>query len=311
MNRNVQAVYDNLVSGVLGSEVAAELLVSGILAEGHILIQGQPGSGKTSLAKILAASIRCPFTRIQFTPDLLPSDIVGYSIYDQAEQKFVFHQGAVFGQVILADEINRASPRTQSALLEAMSERQVSVDGKTYGLDRPFFVIATENHLSSAGTFPLPDSQLDRFLLSFEMKRPDPSRQVDVLALHMDGGDGVDVQPVMSREDVTAAQEEVCAVGVSHSVMRYVVGLCEATHEADDFVSGVSLRASIALMAAAKTQAYLDGRTHVYPDDVKRVMPYVLRHRLVMTTGGHRRHRDVENRLREILESVPVPTAPD
>jgi len=307
MHTGLQAVFDNLTSAVLGADLAAELLLTGLLADGHVLIQGAPGMGKTSIAKALAASIDCPFTRIQFTPDLLPSDVLGYSIYDQSAGSFVFHRGPLFGNIILADEINRTSPRTQSAFLEAMSERQISVDGTTYSLERPFFVVATENHLSSAGAFPLPDSQLDRFLLSFEMPAPDLATQARIVALHANGEPGAAIRAGMKREDLLRCQDEVRGVRISDNVAEYVARLCQAVREAKEFVCGASSRAAIALMQAARVQAYLDGRSAVYPDDVKRTMPCCFRHRLTLKVEAGQSMEHVHNRLLELLDDVPVP----
>jgi MoxR-like ATPase len=187
MHGELEKLYENLTTKVLGVELASELVLTALLAEGHVLIQGAPGMGKTSLARIVAESIEAEFRRIQFTPDLLPSEILGFNIYDQGERQFVFHKGPIFGNVILADEINRASPRTQSALLESMNETQVTIDGYTYQLEKPFFVIATENHLSSVGTFPLPDSQLDRFVISFDLQHPGHDTSVEILDIHARG----------------------------------------------------------------------------------------------------------------------------
>lgn len=308
MHAGLQSVYENLTSTVLGSEKAAELLITGLLADGHVLIQGGPGMGKTCLAKALAASISCPFNRIQFTPDLLPSDILGYSIYDQSSARFVFHRGPLFSHIILADEINRTSPRTQSALLESMSERQISVDGVTYKLDRPFFVVATENDLSSAGAFPLPDSQLDRFVLSFKMTSPDLSTQVKILELHSEGDPALNIHEVMSRDELVHCQEETGGVLVSENIREYIARLCEETRRSRQFAAGPSSRATIAIMRAARAQAYLDGRNSVYPEDVKQVLPYCLRHRLTVKTRSGQAMSHVEALLEEIMDQTAVPT---
>lgn len=308
MNNQLQKLHAVVTSHVLGSELPVELLELSLLAGGHLLIQGPPGTGKTSLARTLAQSISCPFVRIQFTPDLLPSDIVGYSIYDESAGAFVFHRGPIFGHIILADEINRASPRTQSALLEVMNEQQVTVDGRTYPMASPFMVIATENNLGSAGTFPLPDSQLDRFLISFSTTSPAPDVQIKILELHGECQGVRNIEPVMTGADLLQCQQAVRAIIAAPSILLYIARLIQATHTCGHFQTGASSRAAIALMAAARAKAYLGGRDCVYPDDVKGIMPYVLRHRLSLKSFGAHSVRHVEQLLREITETAPVPT---
>jgi MoxR-like ATPase len=307
MSQELHALMENLTTHLIGSGEVSRLLLTGLLADGHVLIQGPPGIGKTSLAKTLAASVGVEFKRIQFTPDLLPSDIIGCNIYDPSTREFRFHRGPIFGNIILADEINRASPRTQSALLEAMSERQVSVEGTTYRLEAPFFVIATENHLSTAGTFPLPDSQLDRFLLSFEMPTPDTATRARILAFHADGGAAAPVRAVLSREALADAQAIARRVRVSGSIIDYLARICDAVRERKELAGGVSSRASIGLMGAARVWAGLDGRDAVYPEDVKAVGLPVLRHRLFLNTFDGRNSRRIEAILHEILDTVDVP----
>jgi MoxR-like ATPase len=307
MNERVKGLFDVLTSHLLGAETAAELLITGLLADGHVLIQGGPGLGKTTLARTLAESLDCGFKRIQFTPDLLPADILGYNLFDQRSGEFLFHKGPIFSNMILADEINRASPRVQSALLEAMHERQVSVDGETYELQAPFFVVATQNHLSSAGTFPLPDSQLDRFTLSFTMPTPDAEVQLNILAFHAGDGPRQEVVPILQQQELNEMIEEVRTVHVAGSVMEYIVTLCAATTAHEAMTVPPSPRAQISIMNAARAQSYIHGRDAVYPDDVKKVMPYALRHRL-RPKGVHERasHR-MDQILREILDRTPVP----
>ncbi len=307
MTHEWQRLYDNLTANLKGSEKASVLMLIGLLAEGHILIQGPPGTGKTSLAKALAQSVHCPFSRVQFTPDLLPADILGYSIYDQAKGEFVFHRGPIFNSIILADEINRASPRTQSALLEAMNEKQASIDGTTYALETPFIVVATQNQLASVGTFPLPDSQLDRFLLSFDMPSPDAETQLAILDLHSTENPEESVTVAMTREDVTAGQRAVRTISVSARIMEYIVALCEAIRSHRDFVAGPSPRAEIALMRASQACAFLESRDAVFPEDIKHVMPNVLRHRLELRTGADRSMGRVAEVLKGILATTEVP----
>ncbi len=307
MHDRISSLYDNLNTYVLGCENASTLLITGLLANGHVLIQGAPGVGKTSLAKTMAASLQCEFKRIQFTPDLLPSDVVGYTIYDQDSNSFVFHNGPVFGNVILADEINRAGPRTQSALLEAMNERQVSVDGSTYSLERPFFVVATENHLTTAGTFALPDSQLDRFLLSFKMDAPGPDSRMEILKFHAGSEAQETVRPTLTRNELANMQLEVMNSYVSGNIQRYIVDISERLKKHKDIDFGPSPRAEIALMNAARAYAYVRDRNAVHPDDVKTMAPYVLRHRLSLRhTRGHDSDH-VERLIDEILTATPVP----
>jgi len=307
MTHEWQRLYDNLTANLKGSEKASVLMLIGLLAEGHILIQGPPGTGKTSLAKALAQSVHCPFSRVQFTPDLLPADILGYSIYDQAKGEFVFHRGPIFNSIILADEINRASPRTQSALLEAMNEKQASIDGTTYALETPFIVVATQNQLASVGTFPLPDSQLDRFLLSFDMPSPDAETQLAILDLHSAESPEENVTVAMTREDVIAGQRAVRTTSVSSRIMEYIVALCEAIRSHRDFVAGPSPRAEIALMRASQACAFLESRDAVFPEDIKHVMPNVLRHRLELRTGADRSMGRVAEVLKGILATTEVP----
>lgn len=307
MNDELERLYKSLTTYLLGSELASELLITGLLAGGHVLIQGAPGTGKTSLARTIAASISTTFKRIQFTPDLLPSEILGYNIYDQSTASFVLHKGPVFSNVLLVDEINRASPRTQSALLESMQENQVSIDGVTYPLERPFFVIATENHLSSLGTFPLPDSQLDRFLLSFEMTTHDTDTHVAILASHAEGLQEAALPGILTGAQLVEMQDAVRRLHVARPVMEYIAGLCAALGSNKALTGGPSTRASIALMNAARAQAFMQGRDSVYPDDVKKILPYVLRHRLIPKQGSIRNTGLIESILDEVRNTTHVP----
>lgn len=307
MHQPLHDLLHNLTSHLIGSEPVARLLMTGLLADGHVLIQGPPGTGKTTLAKTLAASVDCTLHRIQFTADLLPSDIIGYSIYDPSTRGFVFHRGPVFSHIVLADEINRASPRTQSALLESMNEKQVTNDGITYALEPPFFLVATENPISSAGTFPLPDSQLDRFILSFEMPVPDAATQAHILAFHAAGDASREVPIVLSREDLVRMQGLVRAVKIAPALLAYIVHLATAIRQREEFLCGLSSRACIALISVARATAFLDGRDTVYPDDIQQVMPFVFRHRLSLHRVNGRQERRVEAILREVAGSTEVP----
>ncbi len=313
MKNTLDDLRQRLTRHVVGAEDAAFCLLTALLAGGHVLIQGAPGIGKTSLAHGLARLIDGTFRRVQFTPDLLPSDLLGHSIYHQATGEFAFVEGPVFSHLMLADEINRTSPRIQSALLECMNEAQVSIDGVTRKLSSPFLVIATQNNRYAAGTFPLPEPQLDRFLLSVEMSLPDVERQTEILRLHADTGgvNGSTLEPLVSVETVSEWQKKTRDVKVADAVCRYIVDLCEAARQHPALGDGVSARGSIALMRAAQAAALLDGNAAVYPDDVKRVAIPVLAHRLVPAGdeyGGElpRRGRVVAV-LGEILRSTPVP----
>ena len=306
-NEKLEALRRQLTERVLGGEDPAFFLLVSLLANGHVLIQGAPGIGKTTLAKALADSVDSRFSRIQFTPDLLPSDILGYSMYRQGTDAFEFVEGPIFSNIVLADEINRTSPRIQSALLESMNEHQVSIDGVTRSLPAPFMVIATQNNLYSSGTFPLPEPQLDRFLISIEMRLPDPDTQRSILGLHATGnlnGDGA-APPILGVDDVSAIQKQVRNVRVLDKVQGYIVALCESARNNEGLWSGLSARASIALMRASQATAFLEGRDAVYPDDVKRVVPAVLGHRLHSKTATNL--ATSRSAVSEVLMATPVP----
>ncbi len=305
--RKIELLRENISRVVLGCDHEIDLLILGLLAQGHILIQGAPGVGKTSMAKALAASLACDFKRIQFTPDLMPADVLGYSIYDQSNATFKFHQGPVFTNILLADEINRTTPRIQSALLEAMNEAQVSVDGKTYTLEQPFFVIATQNHLHSSGTFPLPDSQLDRFLISIDMGNTNLVTRENILKLHWgEANIGKDLKSVLTAAEILALRESARKVDVEDCIIKYIARLVEATHESAELTHGVSARASIALMRTAQAAALMIGRDHVYPDDVKTFMPCVFSHRLIVKGLKRKGGDSVANVIGAILDKVPI-----
>jgi len=307
MIEKLQPLYKNLTGVVLGSETSSLLMILGVLSNGHVLIQDAPGLGKTTLARALAGSIKCQFKRIQFTPDLLPTDILGYSLFNQGRGEFDFIEGPIFSNVVLADEINRTSPRIQSALLEAMNEGQVSIDGKTHQLQKPFLVIATQNNLYSTGTFPLPEPQLDRFLLSFRMGLPSPAMQIKILEIHSNDSPIARVAPVISKEEILEMQKEVLEVEISPNLMQYVVELSEATRKSPGLVSGVSPRGSLALMKAAQAFAYISGRKAIYPDDIKKMIFPVFGHRLSLKNLQGKGGTSVTGYLEEILQGTPVP----
>ena len=295
---------DRLTRTVLGSESAAQLLLVSLLARGHVLIEGPPGIGKTSLAHTLASSIGGTFKRIQFTPDLLPSDLLGYSLYRMDRGDFEFIAGPVFAHCLLADEINRTSPRVQSALLECMNEHQVTLDGTTHALPDPFLVIATQNDADRHGTFPLPEPQLDRFLLSIHMDLPDASTQSRILLGHASGEiNGHDESDTLIEpEQVLELQRQVREMPLHESMASYITALCETLRRLTGSDHSVSVRASLAVMQAARAVAFLEQAPAVHPDHIQAIFPAVLRHRLVTTDGS-----DPLPLIQTTLESTEVP----
>ncbi|MCA0143584.1 MoxR family ATPase [Blastococcus sp. LR1] len=292
---------------VQGKDPVVRLALVVLLAEGHLLIEDVPGVGKTTLAKALAASLDASVRRIQFTPDLLPSDVTGVAVYDQETREFEFKPGAVFANIVVADEINRASPKTQSALLECMEERQVTVDGVSYELARPFMVMATQNPLEMEGTYPLPEAQRDRFTARVSMGYPDPAAELAMLDDRATADPLAGLRPVA---DAALVRSLVAAVGrlhVSEAVRRYVVALVEATRRSPDLRLGASPRAGLQLLRAARASAALDGRDHVLPDDVQALAVPVLAHRLLLGSDATVGRRSAEQVVAQLLASVPVP----
>lgn len=298
----------NIETNIVGKSDLIDLVLAALLAKGHVLLEDVPGTGKTVLAKSLAGSIDMDLKRIQFTPDLLPSDLIGINYYNQKEGEFVFRQGALFTNVLLADEINRATPRTQSALLEAMEEKQITVDGKTYPLQAPFFVIATQNPVETQGTFPLPEAQLDRFLVQLSMGYTSKEEMLTIIDRFSSGRQAGKVSPVLSRQQLLDMQEAVEGVHVHPDVAAYSVDLVEKTRQMDEVMLGVSPRGNLALIRAAKALAAVKGRDFVIPDDIKALALPVLGHRMILRGSQRQRSSQIEELIGGILEETPVPT---
>ena len=301
---NLAAVLRSLDSIILGKGEAVRLALTCLLARGHLLIEDVPGVGKTTLAHALAQVLGLDWQRVQFTSDLLPADILGVSVFDRATQKFEFRQGPVFTQLLLADEVNRASPRTQSALLEAMEERQVSVDGITHALPEPFFVVATQNPHEQLGTYALPESQLDRFLMRIELGYPDRAAERALLASGGQRRQLEHLSPMIDAAALPALQQEVAAIHAAAPLIDYVQALVEASRQSAAFQHGLSPRAGLALLAAARAWAWLAGRNMVLPDDVQAVLPAVARHRLRSAQGSGQASRED---IATLLRSVAIP----
>ncbi len=308
MHRTVEALIENMEKAIVGKTEVVKLILTALLAKGHILLEDVPGVGKTTLARALAKSIDCSFQRIQFTPDLLPSDILGVSIYNPETQEFPFKPGPIFANVILADEVNRTTPRTQSALLEAMMEFQVSVDGTTHTLPDPFVVIATQNPIEYAGTYPLPESQLDRFLLRIAIGYPSAEDERRVLFAQQANHPIDALRAVASRDEIHQLQQEVRTVRVDESLADYMLELAGRTREHDKLVAGVSPRGSLSLFRASQARALIEARDFVIPDDIKALAVPVLAHRIVEKSSFDRGSSDSGRQLiEEILDDVPVP----
>ncbi|MGW5209916.1 AAA family ATPase [Streptomyces sp. NPDC004051] len=304
----IERVRDSVESVIEGKPEVVRLSLTVLLAEGHLLIEDVPGVGKTMLAKALARSIDCSVRRIQFTPDLLPSDITGVSIWDQQQQEFEFKPGAIFAQVVIGDEINRASPKTQSALLESMEERQVTIDGRTYELPSPFMVVATQNPVEMEGTYPLPEAQRDRFMARVSVGYPSAEAELQMLDVHGGLSPLEDLQPVAHAHEILKLIETVRDVYVAEPIRRYVVELVAATRTHPDLRLGASPRATLHLLRAAKASAALNGRDYALPDDVQALAVAVLAHRLLPTAQAQLNRRTAEQVVQEILQRTPVPT---
>ena len=302
-----RALQDNIARVIVGKAQAVELLLAALLTQGHVLIEDVPGLGKTMLAKSLARSLGCSFQRLQFTPDLLPSDITGVNVFNQKTGEFEFRPGPIMAQIVLADEINRAGPRTQSALLEAMEERQVTVDGVTRPLPRPFLVLATQNPIELEGTFPLPEAQVDRFLMRVAIGYPDSIEEREILRRFRDADPLSELTPVASGDDVLALSAAARGVHVSEAIETYILALTRATREEAALALGASPRGSLALYHTAQALAALRGRAFVLPDDVQALAGPVLEHRLIPSSQSRLRGKALADILKDVVAKVPVP----
>ncbi|MYL30036.1 AAA domain-containing protein [Halobacillus halophilus] len=303
----VTEVLNNIRKVMIGKEEAALLSVVALLAKGHVLLEDVPGVGKTMLVKTLAKSLDCDFKRIQFTPDLLPSDVTGVSIYNPKTLDFEFRPGPILGNIVLADEINRTSPKTQSALLEGMEETSITVDGSTVQLGEPFFVMATQNPIEYEGTYPLPEAQLDRFLLKMEMGYPTAKQEMEMLARTSSSHPIEEISAVITREELVGLQQETAQVYVDSSVNRYIVDLVTGTREHEGVYLGVSPRGSISLMKASKAYAFVHDRDYVLPDDVQFMAPYVLGHRMILTSEARFEGKTSASIIEELLTATSIP----
>jgi MoxR-like ATPase len=301
------AVMNRVGEVMVGKREVIDLALVALLCEGHILLEDVPGVGKTTLARTLARAIGGDFRRIQCTPDLLPSDISGLTYFNQRAQEFQFRPGPIFGHIVLADEINRATPRTQSALLEAMEERTVTVENETLPLPRPFLLLATENPIELEGTFPLPEAQLDRFFLKLRIGYPDEADEAAILTRFQNANPLDDLQPVGDITDFPALQAEVRAVHVDDELRQYITRLVRATRQHDAIALGASPRGSLGLYRAAQASAAMQGRDYVTPEDIKALWSPILTHRVILSSESRLRGRNIEAILREVVEQVPVP----
>jgi MoxR-like ATPase len=297
----------NIQKVIVGKDEVINLGIVAVLCEGHVLIEDVPGIGKTTLARALSSSLGCSFKRIQFTPDLLPSDVTGLNFFNQKSQEFIFRPGPIISQVVLADEINRATPRTQSALLEAMQERQITVDGVTRELPRPFLVLATQNPVELEGTFPLPEAQIDRFLLRIVIGYPSEREENDILERFRLEDPLISLDPVTTPTEITELQHERKRVRVEESIRDYIVRVSRATREHNEIELGASPRATLSLYQASQAWAAINSREYVLPDDVKKMAPHVLTHRLMISPQAQLRGRQPDELVADIVDSVPVP----
>lgn len=306
LQQEVIAIKDNIGKVLVGKENVIQLVLTSFVAGGHVLLEDLPGTGKTILAKSLAKSLQTEFSRIQFTPDLLPSDITGLNYFNQKQGEFLFRKGPIFSNIVLADEINRATPRTQSSLLECMEEHQVTVDGETRELTDPFLVIATQNPLETTGTFPLPEAQLDRFFMKLSMGLPDEKQELTILNRFLTDTPYEHLQPVCEGRHIVEARKEIRSVYIHPHLLEYIVNLVHMTRNDPEIHSGVSPRGSLALLQASRAYAWLQGRMYVVPEDIQEVAVPVMAHRLVLVRGFGSAVTG-EERIQQIVGRVPVP----
>jgi MoxR-like ATPase len=306
-SEDLKKIIENMEKVIIGKTDAIKLLLVGLLTKGHVLIEDVPGLGKTMLALALAKSINADFKRIQFTPDLLPSDVTGGFVYDPKSGDFDFKKGPVFTNILLADEINRTTPRTQSALLECMQEANVSLEGKTFALPNPFIVVATQNPIEYQGTYPLPEAQIDRFSIKINMGYMRPEEEVKVISGQKMQHPIENLQHVLDLGKVLSLQEEVRKIQVSPDVLDYIVKLVSATRKLEDLKLGASPRASIALMKVSSAWALLEGRDYVIPEDVEKLLPYVLKHRIALNTKALVAGKTPDTIVSDLLRSIPIP----
>ena len=300
-------VVENVERVIVGKHQEVEMALVAMLCRGHVLIEDVPGVGKTVLAKSLAKSIGCSFRRIQFTPDLLPSDVTGVSVFNQKTREFEFRPGPIMAQIVLVDEINRATPKTQSALLESMEERQVTVDDRTYKMPEPFLILATQNPIEYEGTFPLPEAQLDRFLMRISLGHPEPAEEIRILDAQQFIHPLETIEQVVAAEELLAAQEEVKAIHVDPLIKEYIVSVVNATRDYPDVYLGASPRGSLGLHKTGQALAAIRGRDYVVPDDIKVLAEPVLAHRLIVSPSARIKNVDTRYVVQDILASVPVP----
>ena len=298
----------NIKKVIKGKDEQIEQAIMSLLAQGHLLIEDVPGVGKTTLAKTLAQSVHCDFKRIQFTPDTLPSDITGLSIYNMQTGKFEFSEGAIMSQIVLADEINRTSPKTQASLLEAMEEKQVTVDGNTYLLPQPFMVIATQNPMDYMGTYSLPEAQLDRFFMKISMGYPASSSEEEMILLGLEKKESKQLAPIIESETIIKMQQEVDQVTLHKDLIKYMVAIANETRRHKDIALGASPRATLALAKGARVKAYMNGRDYVLPDDITYMIPLILAHRIVLTSQAKMNKVEVYKILNEIIGHTKMPT---